>query len=65
METLILTFLIANAIFWGLFPHNAHCLFINNINEFFKMNINCPDHSVHILLGFLFYTASVYFTQYK
>ena len=31
MKTLILTLLIANALFWGLFPHNAHCLFVDNI----------------------------------
>ena len=47
MKTLLLTIFIANALFWGLFPHNAHCLFLENINKVMKTNIECPPH--HIL----------------
>ena len=36
MKTILLTILIANALFWGLFPHNAHCLFLSNVNKIFK-----------------------------
>ena len=50
MRTIFLTFLIANALFWGLFPHSAHCLLINNINRLLKVNINCPEHTIHIIL---------------
>ena len=63
MEQIILTFLIANALFWGLFPHNAHCLLVDNINKFFKVNINCPTHKIHLFTGVLFYLASVYYSQ--
>ena len=63
MENILLTLLIANALFWGLFPHNAHCLVLENFNKFFKMNINCPSHEIHLLMGIFFYLASVYYTQ--
>ena len=63
MKNIVLTFFIANALFWGLFPHNAHCLLIENINSFLKMNINCPPHHIHLLMGLFFYILSVYMTQ--
>ncbi len=63
MKTLILTLFIANALFWGLFPHNAHCLFLENVNKSLKTNIQCPPHHVHLLMGIFFYLASVYISQ--
>ena len=63
MEKLILTFFLANAIFWGLFPHNAHCLLLENINKFFKTNVKCPEHEIHLLMGLVFYIISVYYAQ--
>lgn len=63
MKTLILTLFIANALFWGLFPHNAHCLFLENVNKSLKTNIQCPPHHVHLLMGIFFYFASVYISQ--
>lgn len=63
MKTLILTLLIANALFWGLFPHNAHCLLISNVNKILNMNIKCPEHKIHLFIGILFYIASVYYAQ--
>ena len=63
MESLILTFLISNALFWGLFPHNAHCLFLEYFNKMFKININCQPHHIHLMMGILFYLASVYYVQ--
>jgi len=63
MKTLILTLLIANALFWGLFPHNAHCLLIDHINKIFKSNIRCPEHKIHLFIGIIFYIGSVYYSQ--
>jgi hypothetical protein len=63
MKTLILTLLIANALFWGLFPHNAHCLFVEKIGKMFKKNIVCPEHKVHLMMGVGFYIASIYVAQ--
>ncbi len=63
MKTIILTFLIANALFWGLFPHNAHCLLIENMNKLLNMKIKCPEHKIHLFMGLLFYIASVYYSQ--
>ena len=63
MKTLILTLFIANALFWGLFPHNAHCLFLENVNKSLKTNIQCPPHHVHLLMRIFFYLASVYISQ--
>ena len=63
MKTLLLTLLIANALFWGLFPHNAHCLLIDNINQMFKTKIKCPEHKIHLMIGVGFYLASVYYSQ--
>ena len=63
MKTIILTILIANALFWGLFPHNAHCLFLSNVNKIFDLNIKCPEHKIHLFIGILFYIASVYYAQ--
>lgn len=63
MNNLILTFLIANTLFWGLFPHNAHCLLLENINKLFQTSFVCQPHKVHLFMGLLFYIASVYYAQ--
>lgn len=63
MKTVLLTLLIANALFWGLFPHNAHCLFLEYVNKSMKTNIRCPPHHIHLLMGILFYLASIYISQ--
>tara|TARA_B100000575_G_C22815680_1_gene480169 strand:+ start:358 stop:594 length:237 start_codon:yes stop_codon:yes gene_type:complete len=63
MKTLLLTLFIANALFWGLFPHNAHCLFLDNVNKILKTNIRCPPHHIHLFMGIFFYLASIYISQ--
>tara|TARA_B100000214_G_C23840416_1_gene568525 strand:- start:274 stop:501 length:228 start_codon:yes stop_codon:yes gene_type:complete len=63
MKTVILTLLIANALFWGLFPHNAHCLLLDTINKMFQTNIKCPEHHIHLLMGVGFYIAAIYLSQ--
>ena len=63
MNKFILFFLVFNAIFWGLFPHSMHCQVVEMINNTFKSAMKCPPHKVHILMGFIFYVVSVYYTQ--
>ena len=62
-EIIILTFFIANALFWGLFPHNAHCMLVDNLNKLLNTKIQCPTHTVHLLMGVGFYIGSIYFAQ--
>lgn len=59
----ILVFLITNALFWGLFPHSYHCELVSVISELVSVDIECPEHKIHLLMGLLFYIASVYFVQ--
>jgi hypothetical protein len=63
MNCLLLSFLITNAIFWGLFPHTSHCQIIQEINHMLGTNITCPKHIYHICLGIFFYLLSIYLTQ--
>ena len=63
MNKIILFFLVFNALFWGLFPHSMHCQVVDMFNNTFKSTMNCPTHKIHILLGFIFYASSVYYTQ--
>ena len=60
MELFIQAFLIVNAIFWGLFPHSAHCKLIKDI-----FSIQCSDHWKHILFGLFFYLCAIYISQRK
>jgi hypothetical protein len=67
METkkLILTFLIANSLFWGLFPREAHCLVINQISKLLKMNFQCPKESMIIAFGIISYILTVFYVKKK
>tara|TARA_B100000902_G_C27263841_1_gene892350 strand:+ start:764 stop:1003 length:240 start_codon:yes stop_codon:yes gene_type:complete len=60
---ILLTFFIANSIFWGLFSHKAHCTIVSYFNELLKLNIKCPTHGIHILMGVFFYVGSIYLAQ--
>ena len=55
---LIIWFLIANAIFWGLFSHEDHCNFMS-----YFTNMKCPSHNIHLLMGFISYGFAVYVSQ--
>ena len=63
MNKIILFLLVFNALFWGLFPHSMHCQVIDMINNTIKTSMKCPSHKIHILMGFIFYALSVYYTQ--
>lgn len=63
MNCLLLSFLIINALFWGLFPHSAHCQLVDQVSKLVNMKVECPEHKIHLLMGLVFYAASVYVAQ--
>ena len=65
MNNILLAFLLTNAIFWGLFSHSSHCELLNSFNKLLSMNIKCPQHWVHLLMGIVFFVLAVYIAQKK
>jgi hypothetical protein len=63
MNTVILSLLIINVLFWSFFPHSAHCYFLNGINNTFGTTMKCPEHWIHISIGIIFYYIAVYYSQ--
>ena len=63
MNCILLAFLITNALFWGLFPHSAHCRVLSDFNKMLGMSIKCPSHVVHLMMGVVFFALSVYIAQ--
>ena len=63
MNCFLLAFLLTNALFWSLFPHNAHCQIVSELNRFLGSNIQCPKHIYHIIFGIIFYLLSIYLVQ--
>ena len=63
MNCILLAFLITNALFWGLFPHSAHCKVLNDLSKMVNMTIKCPSHLVHLVSGVVFFLAAVYVAQ--
>ena len=53
MNCYLLTFLIVNALFWGLFPHETHCQVVNEVSKLVNVKIDCPEHKVHLLIGLI------------
>ena len=49
---ILLVILVVNALFWGLADHSTHCYLVGMKN--------CPAHYIHIIMGLVFYLASVY-----
>jgi len=63
MNCLLLAFLVTNALFWGLFPHSAHCQVVSEINKLIGTKVKCPEHIVHLMMGLVFYLLSVFVAQ--
>ena len=60
MKMLLVLFLLANALFWGLAAHSQHC----SLAGVFGMTAaNCPPHYVHLMMGLAFFGATVYVQQ--
>ena len=63
MNCVLLAFLITNALFWGLFPHSAHCKVLADLSKMVNMTVKCPDHSVHLMMGIVFFLSAVFVAQ--
>lgn len=58
---LLILFFLANAIFWGLFPHSEHCKIAS------KLGIKkCPPHWIHVyVMGLGSFIVSLYLKNGK
>ena len=58
LKNLLIVFLTINALFWGLADHGSHCSLAA------AMGISkCPSHTVHLIMGLLFFVAAIYVAQ--
>ena len=53
LALLVVVFLVLNALFWGLASHGTHCRLAA------KLDVRCPPHCVHLLMGLASYLAAV------
>lgn len=65
MNNILLAFFLANAIFWGLFPHSSHCEALTMFNKLLGTSLKCPSHSIHLLMGLIFFCLAIYVAQKK
>jgi hypothetical protein len=54
----LVAFFVLNAIFWGLFSHEAHCSLLAKVSK-----MACPPHHVHLLMGVISFIAAVVIRQ--
>lgn len=60
MHSLLILFFLANAVFWGLFPHSEHCKFA----AMFGMKDKCPPHWIHVyVIGLGSFLIALYLKQ--
>lgn len=58
LYNLLTLFLVINALFWGLWPHGAHC----RLASFFGIQ-ECPSHWLHIGFGVVCFLVAVVVAQ--
>lgn len=58
----LISFLLLNTLFWSFFPHIAHCQIFNSV---MGKTMKCPPHYIHLMMGFVFYLLTMYYTQQK
>jgi len=58
MNELFVILLIANAIFWGMFSHDTHMDFCNNI-----LNVKCPEHITLLSISILSFMLAIFIAQ--
>ena len=59
MHSMLMFFFLANAVFWGLFPHSQHCKLatMSGIKK-------CPPHWIHVyVVGLGSFIAALYLQQ--
>ena len=61
MNHLLVCLLVLNSIFWGLFPHSAHCKLANSVGM-----KKCPPHWIHVyVMGLGSFVLALYLKQGK
>ncbi len=61
MNHLLVCLLVLNAIFWGLFPHSAHCKIANSVGM-----KKCPPHWIHVyVMGLGSFVLALFLKQGK
>ena len=58
LKNILVIFLVANSIFWGLLRHSVHCSVISKIGI-----SNCPSHVFHIIMGIICFLIAVRIRQ--
>lgn len=58
LRNLLLVVFAVNALFWGLLPHSIHCKALAMVSS-----MKCPPHSVHLVMGVVFYFAALFVAQ--
>ena len=59
IQYILAAFFLANAIFWGLFPHASHCAVAAMLGV-----TDCPSHWLHISSGVVFFLVTVVICQF-
>ena len=59
LKNILVAFFAVNALFWGLFPHSAHCQVASLITN------SCLPHAVHVSMGVLSFFIAVIIAQNK
>lgn len=50
--------LVANAIYWCLFPHSLHCALLKSLSI-----SKCPSHIFHVSFGIICFIISIWIRQ--
>lgn len=54
LRLFVVLILLSQALFWGLFPHSAHCSVAAALGV-----SDCAPHWAHLLMGVVFFAATV------
>lgn len=59
-KIILSSFLIVNALFWGLYPHTDKCEM-----AYFLGIEKCPSFLIHALIGSLFYISAILIVHFN
>jgi hypothetical protein len=60
IKNIVVIFFVLNALFWGLASHSQHCSLASMLGV-----VNCPPHSIHLLMGLISFIIAIYIQQRK
>lgn len=59
LKLVFVVFFVANALFWGLWPHSSHCQLAASLGM-----TKCVPHIMHIMFGIGFFVVAVLVAQW-